>query len=70
MEVGFERHGKDWPAFRSNENFVLPPLTRVAGGWHDVLVLTIWGPRGPLVGNPAGGDPSGGCSGEGHKGES
>ena len=43
VEVGFERHSKDWPACRSNENILLPPLTRVAGGWHDVLELAMRG---------------------------
>lgn len=43
VEVGFERHSKEWPAYRPNENILLPPLTRVAGGWHDMLVLAMRG---------------------------
>jgi len=71
VEVGFERHSKDWPACRSNENILPTPLTRVAGGWHDVLVLAMRGSyrtsgwqsaKGAIL--PAA------CSGEGHKGES
>lgn len=43
MEVGFERHSKEWPACRPDENILLLPLTRVAGRWHDVLELAMWG---------------------------
>ena len=43
VEVGFERHSKEWPACRPNENILPTPLTRVAGGWHDVLELAMWG---------------------------
>lgn len=43
VEVGFERHSKEWSACRPNENILLPPLTRVAGGWHDVLELAMRG---------------------------